>query len=270
MSMTTDVSLMQMKNLIEINRANIDLDDYSKIFINLSSILNTLFYEGIKIELEDEDKLVEYSNNLKTAFKLSIMEIYRKDKEYYIYYSSQPSYNNKYEPVWDKYLNEYKFQFPMDRIYKEFLQAVIGLSNTMKNIISIDTGNVESAYFPFYHSLHHTVDKSLIISRDLMDLLNVQQGFHIFDSRTLFKDLNRHTSKKITQVPNFLFKYYLYLLGISKHSYNGIDRMGKLTSAKYLVNNIDNLENDPIFKNESFIIFDIRQNLLNNNISFKY
>ena len=45
MSMTTDVSLMQMKNLIEINRANIDLDDYNKIFINLSSILNTLFYE---------------------------------------------------------------------------------------------------------------------------------------------------------------------------------------------------------------------------------
>ena len=36
MSMTTDVSLMQMKNLIEINRANIDLDDYNKIYQSTS------------------------------------------------------------------------------------------------------------------------------------------------------------------------------------------------------------------------------------------
>ena len=45
--MTTEISLMQMNKLMDITKANINVNDYNVVFVNLTSILNTLFYESI-------------------------------------------------------------------------------------------------------------------------------------------------------------------------------------------------------------------------------
>ena len=51
--MTTEISLMQINKLMDITKANINVNDYNVVFVNLTSILNTLFYESIMDELKE-------------------------------------------------------------------------------------------------------------------------------------------------------------------------------------------------------------------------
>lgn len=269
--MNIEVSLMQMEKLINFVKI-VDLNLYDKVFINMTSVLNNMFYPTMINELADAEALKQYRDTLKTQFKVNIMNSYRKDKEYFFYYSSQPSSNRKYHPEWDRAINSIKFSEPFISIYREFISAVNILGKQMKNIHVIDMKNIESAYFPTYYSLHHKVDsRCLIISRDMIDFIAIGEGFSLFDGICVFKDLNKYAgTKKFPLIPNYLFKYYCYLKGIKKHSYDGVKGMGEVKSVKHIISNINNLDNDITFKKDLMTIFDIKRNISENNIKIYF
>ena len=267
--MTIDVSLMQCERLLEVE-GFLDINDYDTVFLNLTSILNTMFYDNILQELKEPDKMKTYTDGLQTIFKNSIMKIHRTHVKYYFYYSSKPSRNKKYYDAWDNYINKYKFSQPLHGIYEVFIQAVRRLAKGFNNIEIIDTGDIESAVFPYYYSLHHTLNKSLIISRDMMDFLNIPKGIHLFDSTMLFKNTERHTSKKISCVPPQFMKYYMYLLPIEKHSYvPPLPRAGKKNSVRYILTIVNSgVENAEMFHTKQFTIFDYDKYIRDEKIHF--
>lgn len=272
--MTTDVSLMQCERLLSLQNASIDINDYDVVFLNLTSILNTLFYESIIEELKDKDKLRDYIDRLQIIFKNQIMSIHRINIKYYFYYSSKPSLNKKYYENWDMYINKYKFIYPTHNIYEQFISAVKNLAKGFNNITVIDTGEIESAVVPYHYSLYHSIKpgSALIISRDLMDFINIGKGYYLFDSVILFKNLEEHASKKLCCVPEELIKYYLYLLPIEKHSYvPPLPRAGKKNSVRYLITAMnEGIDKAEMFHTNQFTIFDYDKYIKENNVWFKY
>lgn len=269
--MTTDVSLMQCERLLEVERGLIDINDYDTVFINLTSILNTLFYDGILEELQDASVQKDYTDRLQIIFKNGIMNIHRAHIKYYFYYSSKPSRNSKYYSAWDTYINKYKFIQPMNGIYKAFISAVEKLAKGFNNIELVDTGDVESAVFPYYYSQYHTINKALIISRDMMDFLNIPRGYHLYDSACVLKSTDKHTSKKLSCIPPQLMKYYICLLPIDKHSYvPPLPRAGKKNSVRYIINAINSgIDNVEMFHTNQFTIFDFDKFIKVENVEFK-
>lgn len=272
--MTTDVSLMQVERLLSLHHHNIDINDYDVVFLNLTSILNTLFYESIIEELKDRHKLKDYIDRLQIIFKNQLMAIHRINIKYYFYYSSKPSLNKKYYELWDSYINKYKFIYPTHDIYEQFIIAVKALARGFNNITVIDTGDAESAIVPYHYSMFHSIKpgSALIISRDLMDFINIGRGYHLFDSVVHFKSLEEHTSKKLCCIPKELIKYYLYLLPIEKHSYSPpLPRAGKKNSVRYLISAMNQgLETAEVFHTKAFTIFDYEKYIKENDIWFNY
>ena len=272
--MTTEISLMQMNKLMDITKANINVNDYNVVFVNLTSILNTLFYESIMDELKERDKLKEYVDKMQVLFKNNLMAMHRSHIRYYFYFSSKASRNKKYYDLWDSYINKYKFVFPMHAIYEMFIDSVKKLSKGFNNITIIDTEDIETAIIPWYYAKHHSIqkDKALIISRDLLDFINIRKGFHLFDSTQLFKSLENHTSKKISCVPKELISYYLYLLPIDKHSYAPpLIRAGKKNSVRYIISILnEGIDSAEIFRTKAFTIFDFDKFIADENIVLQF
>lgn len=268
--MTPEVSIMQMERLLDVDRL-LDINDYDTVFINLTSILNTMFYENIYEEMKDRRKLKDYVDQLQIAFKNYVMKMHRTHIKYYFYYSSEPSRNKKYYANWDNYINKYKFSEPINTVYELFITAVKRLASGFNNIEVVDTKDTESAIFPYYYSLHHVLNKALIISRDMMDFLNIPRGFHLYDSTIVFKSTDKHTSKKISCVPPQLMKYYIYLLPIDKHSYvPPLVRAGKKNSVRYIIGVLnEGIEKAEVFNTELFTLFDYDKYISKEDIHFK-
>lgn len=259
--MTDEICLKVMTELFDITKGHINLDDYDYIFINLNSILNSLFYEDMKETVADS----EFREKLKLHFKSALMSTYRANKYYYIYYSSKPSSNKDNHPSWDEQLNGCKFDKDYFDLFKEFISAMHVLADSFNNIKMIDTLEMESSYIPYlFWKTHMQNSKSLIISRDMMDFLNIKYGFHLYDSTNLMMATDKHESKKIPKIHKNLISYFFFLVGMKKHSYKGIRGFANKKAMDYLIKNIDTIKEDVLFKDKAFSIFSHKKMIENN------
>ena len=257
--MTTKISVKMIERLFSFLNEDI-LKNYDVIFINLNSVLNTMFYQGIVDDIKDPEVLKEYVGNIQTIIKEKIMMIFSKDKYICFYYSSKRSVNSILYPDWDKDLNNIKFSEPINSLFNSICTSISNFAKEFKNMKVIDSKNIESCIVPYVYARKHEVKNALIISRDTMDMLSVPKKFHLTDGNIFMKSTDTHASNKILQVPGNLFHKYLYLVPHVKHSYKpNIPKMGKANAAKYIINMYSSTDevNTEVFKSKAFKIFDL-------------
>lgn len=253
--MNKEIAVKVMQDLLDLGKSNVYIEKYSKIFINLNSILNNLFYEKMVTEIT-HDFILDY----KDKFKGALLNTYRADKTYYIYYSTEKSNNSEKYADWDSYLNKYKFDDVLNKLFHEFISAMKKLEDEFTNIEMIDTKDTESAIVPFLYRKDHSIsDECLVVSRDMMDFINIKYGFHIFDGITVFKDMFEHNSKKIPTMSHKIIGEYLFLTGIKKHSYKGIKGYGPKTALRHIYKHVSELDKMDLFKDKSFDIFNFKK-----------
>lgn len=257
--MTTKISIKMVNRLFAFLNEDI-IKNYDVLFINLNSVLNSMFYKNIAEEVKDPEILKEYIDSIQTIIKEKIMLLFSKDRQIYFYYSSKPSVNSTLYPDWDKDLNDIKFCEPINTIFNAFTGSIAKFAKDFKNIKVIDSKNIESAVVPFVYSKKHEVKNALIVSRDIMDMLSVPKGFHLTDGNIMMKSTHSHASNKVLQVPGNLFHKYLFFVPHPKHTYKpNIPRMGKSNAAKYIISmyTTDDASHTEVFKSKSFKIFDL-------------
>lgn len=257
--MTTKISIKMVNRLFAYLNEDV-IKNYDVLFINLNSVLNTMFYKNIAEEVKDEEVLKEYVSEIQTIIKEKILLLFSKDRQIYFYYSSKPSVNNILYDGWDKELNSVKFSEPINTVFNGFCSSIAKFAKDFKNIKVIDAKNIEACVVPYVYAKKHEVKNAIIVSRDILDMLNVPKGFHLTDGNTLMKRTDMHASNKILHVPGNLFHKYMYLIPHPKHNYKpNVPRMGKANAAKYIINMYSSTDdvNTEIFKSKPFKIFDL-------------
>lgn len=223
-------------------------DDFEYILINLDSVFSTCFYpQMMDVFMIDDDALRDFTSELRDCLRTVLM--YYSDKKVLLYHASEKAkVHCELYPRWrmGKYKDREYNTYAND-IWDQFKEVFTYLKNNAFMVDLQDTCDKEPSLLvrSIFNMDMFDAKKSIIVSRDKMDFLNIDiPGISIWDGTTMFTSgkFNEHSSKKFPKMASYMFRYYMAVRGEDKLAYPGVPGYAKKKSVDFIYNNFANIE----------------------------